>query len=491
MQYDIVFYQQHAGIYFGITALSSYLRSQGLSSTVVLDALEEDPIDTLKKLRPRIIGISCMSTQHKWLIQVSSAIRKAMPDVTIIVGGIHGILYCRDILEETPVDLVCNSDGEEVLIKVINELGRRSPAFDKIKGLAFRDYNRNIRVNERARLYQYADKIIENQDVYFDRYGSVLDTPGEFGFISSRGCPYRCSFCYNAEIASAFKNKGNYLRRKSVENFIAEIAYETKHHKIERTHFHDDLFTYGKEWLFSFLDRYKKEIGLPFYCATRANVLDDEIARNLAEANCLRVNYGLETGNEYIRKQILNKHISNEQIIRCGQTLKKHKIRTATSNMFCLPGETLTDAHATVELNHLAHTDLLASSFIFIPFPDTQLARHCIEKGYLKDDYSFKDMPYDALRGGIALKTPRKKEIYNVRCLLYFFIRWPWTFKIFRFITKAACLTPIFSFLFNCGDLLSNKELLSLSFKRLFFYFYRLAKFRSRLMRRYPEAYKT
>ena len=482
MRYDIVVYQQHAQIYYGVTALTSYLRSKGLTSTVIIDVLEDDPINTIKKLNPKIIGISCMSTQHEWLLEASTAIRKAVPGATIIVGGIHGILYPRNILDETPVDLVCNSDGEEVLIRVIDELGKSSPRFDNIEGLAFRDHNLNVRINERARLFIYSDGIIENQDAYFDRYGSLLYTPGEFGFISSRGCPYQCSFCYNAEIALAFKKKGAYLRRKSIDNFLAEIKYEVKRHNPVRTHFHDDLFTYNKQWLFNFLRRYKEEIGLPFYCATRANVLDDEIARNLAEAGCLRVNYGLETGNECMRRQVLNKHITDAQIINCGENLRKYNIVTVTSNMFCLPGETPADSRLTVELNHRART-MLAASTVFVPFPDTQLARYAIEKGYLKENYSINDIPYDALRGGIALKMPQKKEIYHLRCLLYFFVRWPWTYKVFRPVTRVRWLTPIFSFLFNFGDLLCNKALLSLSFIGVVSYFCKLAVFRSKRLR--------
>jgi anaerobic magnesium-protoporphyrin IX monomethyl ester cyclase len=71
---------------------------------------------------------------------------------------------------------------------------------------------------------------------------------------------------------------------------------------------------------------YKREIGYPFMCTTRANLMDEELARMLSNAGCQTVSVGIETGNELIREKVLNKKVSDEQMIECGRIVRKYWI---------------------------------------------------------------------------------------------------------------------------------------------------------------------
>ena len=139
MKPDIVFYQQYAVPYFGILSIAAHLRHKGFKSDVIIDTLEKHPIRKLKQLQPKLIGISCMSPEHRWLIERTQAIRQALPEATIIVGGVHAIFYPEKILSETPVELVCHSEGEGVVLDVIRELAKPAPSWDSIPGLCFKN----------------------------------------------------------------------------------------------------------------------------------------------------------------------------------------------------------------------------------------------------------------------------------------------------------------------------------------------------------------
>jgi len=455
MSADIIFFQQYAVPYFGVLSLAAYLKNRGIKADVLIESLEEDFISSLRKLNPKLIGLSVLSPEHKWLIDKSSFIRKAFPEVPIIVGGTHAMFYPEEILSETSVDLVCHSEGEDVLFNVIRELERSNPDWSSMEGLAYKDAGGTVHINERARLVPLNDEIIEDRAIYFERYPQLAyDTVHRF--FSSRGCPYKCAFCYNAKIHDIFRGKGNYIRQKTVNNFMEEIVSQCARYPITSIFFYDDLFTFNKKWLKEFLQRYKEKVGIPFMCTTRANLLNEETVNMLANAGCRTASYGIETGDYKIRKDILKKNVTDEEIVRCGQLLKKYGIKSQTTNMFCLPEETLEAAYKTIELNIRACTDY-AFSALFLPFPKTEIAEYCIQRGFVKHDYSLKDIPYSFLTASV-LKIPDKDGIRNIHRLAYFSIKWPWFYRLTKKLVRLHYLDFFFHLIFVVSNLFRHKE---------------------------------
>jgi radical SAM superfamily enzyme YgiQ (UPF0313 family) len=453
MQTDIVFLQQHPTVYFGILSLEKHLRSAGYRVEAVIDSLEKDAIQKIKSMRPRLVGISVLSTEHLWLVRISHALKKALPEIKMIVGGVHAMLYPKEIMEETPVDLVCHSDGEEVLVEVMRHLDKPKPEWRSIAGIAFRDAEK-IQINSVASLAVYREDLLEDRTVYYRRYPMLAEEPSR-GFISTRGCPFHCSFCYNAYLKEHFKGKGVFVRQKEPDVFLKEIALECSRHKVKSIFFFSDFFTFDKDWMRRFLARYKTEVGIPFTCQTMANHFDEETAALLAGAGCWAASFGIEVGNSTIRQNILKKAISDDEIIRCGRLLKKYSIKVQTNNMFCLPGETLNDAFQTVELNIKAGTRY-ANSALFLPFPKTELTDYCIREGYLSADYSLKNVPHSFLSVSV-LDLKDKDSMMNVQRASFFFVRWPWTFKAFRRLVTVPWMTPFFKALSLAGYFLRHK----------------------------------
>lgn len=461
---DLVFFQQFPTPYFGILSLSSFLENQGYKCDVLIAGLEEDPVNKLKEMQPLVVGISVLSTEHRWLIKFSSDIRKALPDTIILVGGIHAQLYPNEILKDAPdVDFVCNSEGEGVVPYLFEEL-KKAPEkrnMAGVFGISYRNEDGTHQHNEVAPLISFADDIIEDRQMYFDRYPS-MEKDDVYQFFSARGCAYNCSFCYVPNLKKAFKNKGKFMRSKPVENFIEEIVRQKEKHNIKSIFFYDDFFTYNMKWMTEFLTLYKEKVDIPFMCTTIADLMPEKMARMLSEAGCQTVSFGIETGSYNIRKNVLVKDITDEEIISCGKNIRKYGMNAQTSNMFCLPGETLEDAFKTIELNIKAKINFCFSA-LFLPFPNQGVTEHAIKIGALKQDYSLHDMPSTFLATSL-IDIPEKEAIKNVHRLGYFFVKYPWTFRLFKNTVRWKFLNPLFYLLSILGNFLRHKEERGISF---------------------------
>lgn len=468
---DVLFIQQYAVPYFGIIALAAKLKSKGYSADVLIGALENDIATEVKARKPAIVGISLLSPEHGWLIETAKKIKDVAPETVIIAGGIHAMFYPEEILNDSVVDLVCHSEGEDVIVDVLRAVQTGGDT-SGLTGIAYRKGG-GVVLNERAPLVAFDDSIIEDQEIYFRRYPKLAEDTVH-RFFSSRGCPYRCSFCYNARIHDMFKGKGKYVRQKSVDNFIREIAGHTSRHRVTSVFFYDDLFTFNKDWLKRFLAEYGRGVKIPFMCTTRANVADEETISMLAEAGCRTISFGIETGNYELRKNVLNKNITDEQIVNCGRLAARYGLKVQTANMFCLPDETLQDALKTVELNINAKTDY-AFSALFLPFPKTTITDYCIEKGLLKRDYSLKDLPHSFLTESM-LDIPDKAAIINVHRLAYFSIKWPWFFGLSKRLARFYLLNGLFSAIFLLSNLIRHKDERGISLWHAVRYAWRMRK---------------
>ncbi|MFH1995925.1 MAG: radical SAM protein, partial [Candidatus Omnitrophota bacterium] len=135
-----------------------------------------------------------------------------------------------------------------------------------------------------------------------------------------------------------------------------------------------------RKWRKEFCQRYKKDIGLPFGCLLRANVVDEEFIRLLKAAGCYRIEIGIESGNDYIRNDVMRRGMSNEQVIRAFALARSAGIETNAINIIGTPGEDEEMIWDTIRLNRLVRPTT-SSVNIFYPYRGTKLGDDCFEKG--------------------------------------------------------------------------------------------------------------
>jgi radical SAM superfamily enzyme YgiQ (UPF0313 family) len=208
--------------------------------------------------------------------------------------------------------------------------------------------------------------------------------------------------------------------------------------------FSDDILIINKKWLFPFLDLYRREIGLPFLSTVRANLVDEEIARALKEAGCISCVFGVESGVERIRNEVLAKGVKDEAIYEAARLLKKHKIRFGTYNMVGLPSETVDDAFQTVKINARIRPDFPWCS-VLQPYPGTQIRKR------IEQDIG-RELPVDEIGASYfttsVLQNRQMRQLENLQKFFHLAVRLPFLQPLIRQLIKLPP-NPIFQFIFQ------------------------------------------
>lgn len=160
------------------------------------------------------------------------------------------------------------------------------------------------------------------------------------GFFASRGCPYKCTYCFNHAFNEMYKDKGDIVRVKSVDYLMREIKTTIARYPSSFLKFHDDVFGIKRDWLEEFAEVYPREIGLPYVALVRPNMVDDKYAQTLKKSGAHTVCIAIESGNADIRNKVMLRAMKDEQIHETFDILRKYDIKSYCLNMMGLPGET-------------------------------------------------------------------------------------------------------------------------------------------------------
>jgi radical SAM superfamily enzyme YgiQ (UPF0313 family) len=386
-------------------------------------------VEQVRYCSPDLLGFSATTGIHQKYLQASQEIRKAL-NVLSVFGGPHPSFF-PELIEEDGVDVICQGEGEYPLLELVEAL-ENGRDFHNILNLWMKT-NGQIYHNPTRPYLQDLDSLPFPDRELMQELPAPM-AKGERFFIAGRGCPYNCSFCFN-HVASRL-SKGKYVRWRSVDNVIQEIKEVKDRYDLRLVNFQDDTFVLRMDWLEEFAGKYKKEIGLPFFCHVRADLVNDGMSRLLADAGCVHVAIGLESGNDYLRNQILRKHFSKEQIVSACHSLRAHNIRVTTQNMFGVPHETVDTVLETIELNIQCRPHR-AYLYFFTPYPKTDLAEYAFRHGCCRAD-RFDHMPYSFAveQASVALDLPEKENIEHLARLAGLCIRLPSLLPVIRFIFK-------------------------------------------------------
>lgn len=154
---------------------------------------------------------------------------------------------------------------------------------------------------------------------------------------TSKGCPYRCSYCEE----TIYKNKlgSGYFRRKAPENVILELEKAKDEFGVREVIYKDSVFTWDKSWLEDYLKEYKSKIALPYKCFGKAEAFDDELAIMLKESKCYCVEFGVQTFNERLKRDVLKRNEMTNILIKAFSICDRHRLQYDVDHLFGIPGE--------------------------------------------------------------------------------------------------------------------------------------------------------
>ncbi len=354
--------------------------------------------------------ISSVTNQWPYALSAAKSV-KNHSDIPIIAGG-HHVTHYPDILEENcAIDGICLGEGDTALLQLLEKMNINED-FHSIQNCCFRksDNGKIIR-NEVGNLIENLDELPAPDYSVFSKR-TVLNYPA---LMFSRGCPYNCTYCCNNSLRNLYKGKGKYIRTKSVRQAIHEVDTFIHNFNPPALNFDDDTFIKNIEWLYAFLDEYKKLTNIPFNCNTRPETINEDLCKKLKEANCNIISIGIESGSEQIRKKIMKRHMSNSAIRNAFDVLKKHNIKTSSFNMVGIPDETYEDYRETVKLNREIAPNRMQIS-IYYPYLGTDLGNYAKEKGMLPENSGFSHSYFSA-----SILNMRQFPKWKIKCSYLFF----------------------------------------------------------------------
>jgi len=368
----------------GIASLSAYLKREG-HETYLMDytfgGTPNDCVEKVRNLQPNIIEFSVLSGSFSFCLRVARELKSNF-DIPIIFGGIHPTVAPEECIAHKDVDMICLGEGELALTELLNRMDRGDQILD-VKNFWIKDKDKVI-TNSLRPLIEDLDKLpnIDRRLFSFEKYCEVK--AGGIDMMVSRGCLFACTYCVNPSLNELYKGNYRRIRHHSVDYVLDEIADLVGSYPVKSLTFNDDIFPPDKAWLREFAEKYTKIIGIPFSCGTRVELVTPEICALLKQANCKGIAMGIESGSEKIRKEVLNRLMTNDQIIRAFATAKEAGLAVSSFNMVGIPTETTNEVRETIELNRQIRPNMVAVS-TFTPYPGTQLRESCQQKGWIKD----------------------------------------------------------------------------------------------------------
>ncbi|HFD40225.1 MAG TPA: radical SAM protein [Anaerolineae bacterium] len=364
----------------GIMSLSSALKEAGHQVELAV-AAHHDPLEAARAFRPDLVAYSVITGSQRFYLDLNRRLKAEWPHLFSVFGGPHPTFF-PEMVGEEGVDGICRGEGEEALVELVDTLAAGGP--EAVLGVANWSFLRNgdTIVNPvRPYVHDLDSLPFPDRALVYER-DPVTARSKIKHFLAGRGCPYNCTYCFNHALGELYRGKGKRFRLRSVDHVIEEVRWVRDHYPLEFVVFVDDTFVLSRDWLAEFAEKFPREIGLPFFCNTRANLVTEEQVRMLKAAGCHSVSMGIEAGSDRVRNGLLKRRMSKEQILEAARLLREGGLHFTTTNMIGLPTTTLADDFETLDLN-IQIRPSYAHVFIFQPYPRTELGEFTREHGWM------------------------------------------------------------------------------------------------------------
>jgi radical SAM superfamily enzyme YgiQ (UPF0313 family) len=405
------------GFNHGLASLSACLKLRGHATRLINLNENLPPVPTdadvlaeIEGWRPGLVAFSCLTQQYTAAVKLvrwlrAEAARRGLALPPIIVGGIHPTMVPIDVMGDGLWDHVGVGECEDALVQLVERI-ERGDAPDDVPN--FLSWKRGVRpaLAEHAPVaseHWNHNPVGEFPDLrtlpvpdyeLFDTQQITNQKHGWFGLLSSRGCPYRCTYCLNHKIVDRYRDELGrsttqigFFRFRPPELLVEEIrSVLARYSNIGTFIFDDDLFTQNVEHAIAVCDAYEKSgIKVPFVVNSHVKQLDPRVAEALARAGCRILKLGIESGSHRVRKEVLQRFMSNDDVLNTVEAAEAFGLHSSGFLMVGLPYETHAERWETVDLLAQSGIGRFRTS-LFFPFPGTESYRLSVEGGFLRAD---------------------------------------------------------------------------------------------------------
>ncbi len=368
---------------FGIGYLSSVLKSNGFSAKLeVVNTIKDyrNVIRAVLRYRPKVVAFTAVSSQFVFVCDLAKAIRKVYGGL-IVCGGVHPTIFPDCLYSAMYFDGIFIGESEFSFADFVSAVVNKG-SYKDTDNFCYIYNGKLVRNKLRPRVKNLEELPFPDREIY--RYQSIIDEcDGTATVMTSRGCPFLCSYCANHAIARVYNEDRNLIRYNSVDRSIEEISRLKSWYKFSRLYFIDDLFILNNLWLDEFLSKYKQRFDIPFMCHIRPDVCTRDTLFKLKGAGCYSILLSVESANDHIRNVVMRRNITKEQLTNAFNWAREAGIDTLSVSIIGVPGDTENTILETIDFNKKMNPAVIGLN-IYSPYEGTELGDYCREKGFLR-----------------------------------------------------------------------------------------------------------
>lgn len=382
-------------------------------SIMAQDDLEQD----IKRVKPDIVALSSITGGVSHYLKAAELSKKISPNIITVMGGPHCTFF-PEVIEDPHIDFVGSGECDDAWPNLLKAIENNSDVNNIMNIFTKENWFKRFKLFGEIGRRQHLAGRTTNLDAlpFFDRELIYNHTHlGEFpmlSFMSSRGCPFECTYCFEPKFNKIYAGKGPIFNRLSVPRLCAELKETIARWPKQFVKFYDDLFFVKREvdpWLEEFAEVYPREVGLPFFCLTRCNILTEDVLKLLIKAGLHSLTMSIEAGNDYIRNDVIKRHMTREQILDAFGLCNKHGVVTFANSILGIPikkeimakqGKTAIDYDIeSLDINIKAGVHFAEFGTVY-PYPGCELTEYVTKNGW------FSPIDFDKLHISYAAESP-------------------------------------------------------------------------------------
>ena len=365
----------------GLLYIASSLRGNGFAHVGILDAQALNLTAAQAAARAAadgadVIGISCSTFSFLYVLELARELRRTS-SARIVVGGPHVGIYPEEVMSHGCFDLGIVGEGEHAFVALARALMDGGDGLEAIAGLVYRKNGRVV-VNRPEVIADLDALALPARDILCGpQYRSNYRTGAFASLLTTRGCPYRCSYCSHVRDYDKvrFVSPGRVVEemRECADRFGARCFQ-----------FFDDTFLLDRERVLEICRLLGREnLGIEYLVSTRVDLLDEELARALSQSGCVCINLGIESGDQSVL-DYMEKGITVGQSRRAIELCRRYGMESVAFLMVGVPVETRETVRNTVDFIRQACPNWLKTN-IFVPYAGSPVYDRLVRDGKIPD----------------------------------------------------------------------------------------------------------
>ena len=372
----------------GVLYCAGVLMNDGVEVSVLDQAARgfssQQVLKWVKKEEPDILGFSVLITSYKEALNLARQAKEENPNLTTVLGNYHATFNAERILKKHSfVDVIVRGEGEHSTLELANHV-RKKRNLKEIGGLTFRNHGHVVSTPDAPLLgnidaLPIPDRDLAGAEYTSEIFGIKVATRRFTSIVSSRGCPFRCSFCGCRKFARGV------WRPRSVESIMKEfrLLYSKGFRQFL---FVDDNFTLNLRRVMKLCRQIRKEkLDIEWYCDSRVDNCSYDTFREMVNAGCRLLYLGVESANQRILNYY-NKGITPDQTRRAVKSARKAGMDIIVGSFIVgAPDETRMEIQNTLRFAHELDIDVPQLN-ILSAFPGTDSWNDMVSKGFIDEE---------------------------------------------------------------------------------------------------------